>query len=290
MPWFNTQPRRPRNESETWFMQIYLLEQTESVVPTGDNWLGQREIIALHRMRFAKRRADWRLGRWTAKRALAACLKLPDSIPALAEVEIIAGSSGAPEAFRANAPLPVTISLSHRAGTAICSVVRGNARMGCDMELIEAHSQAFVTDYFTAEEQTLIAHTSAAEKPRIITLLWSAKESASKALRQGLRLDTRWLSVTKMVGTWEMHGWNPLHVRYRDGRMFQGWWQGNDWLLRTVVADPAPKPPILLEPSIPIQVGSGIVTTEVPQPGITATDLRQAGRCDATALTLRHTA
>src|SRR5437588_2659341 len=102
-------------------MQIYLLEQTESAVPTGDSWLGQREITALHRMRFAKRRADWRLGRWTAKRALAACLELPYSLSALAEVEIIADSSGAPEAFRANAPLPVTISLSHRAGTAICS-------------------------------------------------------------------------------------------------------------------------------------------------------------------------
>src|SRR5207244_8505702 len=127
----------------------------------------------------------------------AACLELPYSLSALAEVEIIADSSGAPEAFRANAPLPVTISLSHRAGTAICSVVRGDARMGCDMELIEAHSHAFVTDYFTAEEQNFIAHTSADEQPRIMTLLSSAKESASKALRQVLQRDTQWLAVTK---------------------------------------------------------------------------------------------
>ena len=271
-------------------MQIYLLEQTDSTVPIGENWLGQRELTTLRRMRFPRRRADWRLGRWTAKRALAACLELPSSVPALAEVEIIAESSGAPEAFRGDTPLPVTVSLSHRAGTAICSVVRGNVKMGCDMELIEPHTPAFVADFFTAEEQTLITHTSIDEQPRIMTLLWSAKESASKALRQGLRLDTRSLNVSSIVGTWDVHGWSPLQVQHIDGEIFQGWWQSNDWVLRTVLADPAPESPILLELAIPMQIGRRFGSMETQQPVSAATEVRPASRSDATVSSLRHTA
>ena len=39
-------------------------------------------------MRFAKRRADWQLGRWTAKHAVAACLQLPADLPSLASIEV----------------------------------------------------------------------------------------------------------------------------------------------------------------------------------------------------------
>lgn len=268
-------------------MEIYLLEQTESAVPSGENWLGPREIAALRGMRFPRRRADWRLGRWTAKRALAACLELPRSLPALAEIEIIADVSGAPEAHRANTLLPVTISLSHRAGTAICSVASGNGKMGCDMELIEPHSAAFVTDYFTTEEQTWIAHTYAAEQPRIITLLWSAKESAAKALRQGLRLDTRSLRVTDIVGAWDVHGWSSLQVQHMDGEVFQGWWQGNDWVLRTVVADSAPRSPILLDPALPLQPARCCGFME---PVSVASEARPAPFSEGSASSLRRTA
>ncbi len=52
-------------------------------------------------------------------------------------------------------------------------------------------SDAFVADYFAPEEQTLIAHSSPADRELMLALLWSAKESALKALREGLRLDTR---------------------------------------------------------------------------------------------------
>jgi len=62
---------------------VYWLEQTEADVPAEDDWLSEREAVRLGRMRIPKRRADWRLGRWTAKRALAACLKLPGDTEAL---------------------------------------------------------------------------------------------------------------------------------------------------------------------------------------------------------------
>src|ERR1017187_9715151 len=103
-------------------MQVYWLEQTEGDVPLANDWLSARETICFNGLRFAKRRADWRLGRWTAKHAIASYLNLPDNSHDLAKIEIRPALSGAPEAFVANAPAPVTISISHRNGTALCAI------------------------------------------------------------------------------------------------------------------------------------------------------------------------
>ena len=177
-------------------MDVYWLEQNESDVPAENHWLSPGETRCLTAMRFAKRRTDWRLGRWTAKRALAACLQLPADLPALANIEIRAASSGAPEVFLRNQRAPVTISLSHRAGAAICAVALSATSLGCDLETVEPRIATFAADYFTANEQTLVEQTCAQVRPLLVTLLWSAKESALKALNTGLRLDTNSVEVS----------------------------------------------------------------------------------------------
>jgi 4'-phosphopantetheinyl transferase len=227
-------------------MHVYLLEQAEETVPAGNDWLSAREAFCLNGMRFAKRRADWRLGRWTAKRAVASCLNLPEFPRALARIEIRPASSGAPDVYMSNTCLSVTISLSHRTGTALCTVAPFGVRLGCDLEVIEPRSEAFVTDYFTPEEQDLVARACPAEQSRVLTLLWSAKESALKALREGLRLDTRSVSVTPTVGACDLFGWSPLQARCTDGQIFRGWWRSTGDVLRTVLADPPPDSPISL--------------------------------------------
>jgi hypothetical protein len=45
-------------------------------------------------------------------------------------------------------------------------------------------------------KQVMVARASAADQPGLLALLWSGKESALKALRAGLRLDTRCVIVT----------------------------------------------------------------------------------------------
>ena len=119
---------------------------------------------------------------------------------ALREIEIRPASSGAPEVFIANEPAAVTVSISHRSGAAICAVAMTGVELGCDQEVIEARSEAFVADYFTESEQALVARVCEAERSRLVTLLWSAKESALKALREGLRLDTRSVTVSPING------------------------------------------------------------------------------------------
>ncbi len=247
-------------------MNVYWLEQTEADVPADNDWLSAREAVCLNAMRVAKRRADWRLGRWTAKRALSVILDMP-AYPLFRKIEIRAAASGAPEAFFDNRPAAVTISLSHRASIAACAVAISGVEMGCDLEMIEPRSAAFVADYFTLEEQELVARASAAERDPLTALLWSGKESALKALREGLRLDTRSVIVIPCVPSFDLNGWSELRVRYTRGRdagdhysgdrhsgdrssgdyVFHGWWQHGDGVVRTVVGTPPPHSPVRLQ-------------------------------------------
>jgi len=249
-------------------MDVYWLEQSDADVPVDNSWLSAIEAGLLSGMRVAKRRADWRLGRWTAKHALAIYLNVPAHPHTLARIEIRPASSGAPEVLFANKPAAVTISLSHRARAAICAVAPPGAAIGCDLEVIEPRSDGFVADYFTTEEQALVARASAADRSRLLALLWSGKESALKALSMGLRLDTRCVMVSLLEApprkgeggeeylqdpafsfppSFALNNWQPLHVRHADGQTFHGWWQHNGNLLRTLVAAPPPAPPTPLK-------------------------------------------
>jgi len=244
-------------------MNVYWLEQSAADVPVLNNWLSAGELARLKGMRFEKRRADFRLGRWTAKRALSAYLNLPADFAAMARIEIRPEPSGAPEVFLADKLADVTISLSHRAGTAICAIAASGVALGCDLEVIEPRSDAFLADYFTTEEQEFVACVQASERSQILALLWSAKESALKALREGLRLDTRSLRVEAVAAEMQEEGqirdsaltscpsfvadiWHPLYVRFGADQVFQGWWQHANDVLRTMVATPFPSQPILL--------------------------------------------
>lgn len=246
-------------------MDVYWLEQREVDVPPNNDWLSASELACLNAMRFPKRRADWRLGRWTAKYALSFYLNALGDRQALASIEIRPAASGAPEVFVADRPAPAAISLSHCNGNALCAIAPFGTALGCDLELVEPRSDAFIADYFTAEEQELVAQAAAADRSFLSTLLWSAKESALKALHQGLRLDTRSATVNLPERTTAPKPdeepraanpspdlehccsvWHPLEVRCTSGEVFRGWWQQTGNLMRTLVAAPAPSSPIIL--------------------------------------------
>ena len=235
-------------------MELSWLEQTETDVSAGNQWLSTRERICLDVMRFPKRRNDWRLGRWTAKLAVAAYLKLPTDIFALADLEVLAAPSGAPEVFIQNRPADIAISLSHRDGTALCAVASAEANFGCDLEPIELHSSAFIADYCTSEEQALITQTPVERRDLLVCLIWSGKESALKALHMGLRLDTRSVCVRpadylgeprgeerqELCGkdiTSNPDGWRSLSVHCSSGPVYGGWWRCQEQMVRTMVSD-----------------------------------------------------
>ena len=230
-------------------MKVHWLEHTESDLPANLDWLSAGEAACLNSLRVPKRRRDWQLGRWTAKCALSAYLSVPGDLQSLSDIEVRPAPSGVPEAFVADQPALTSISLSHSNGTALCAIAPFGAALGCDLELIEARSDAFVADCFTAEERALIAQSYAAERSRLLTLLWSAKESALKALHEGLRQDTRSVTVTLLESAVTSMAeeacsaqpiWHGLEVRHVDGAVFHGWWQQRSNLMRTLVAAPRP--------------------------------------------------
>jgi len=243
------------------------MEQTSANVPRGSAWFSANEANHLHEMHFPKRRADWLLGRWTAKNAVALFLDIPAEPQALSEIEIRPASSGAPEVFIRNETAPLSISLSHRAGVGACALAPSGVLLGCDLELVEPHGVAFATDYFTAEEQALVMGAPLTERFGLLSLLWSGKESALKLLGEGMRLDTRRVAVSfpvapKLQNENQEHSaqtpfisartsshycsWSRLQVRDSDGHTFHGWWNQTSDLLRTILAVPPPDSPILL--------------------------------------------
>jgi len=168
-------------------------------------------------------------------------------------------------------PGPVVISLSHRVGVAICAVAPTGAVLGCDLEKIEPRSQAFISDYFTAEEQSLLGTSPAADQHLLVALLWSAKESALKALGVGLRASTHSAVVTphdlspkknaldclkhSSCGCWvDDSPWQSLCVRCVEGGIFYGWWKHSGELLRTIVSAPPSRQPLSL--ALPLNVFS----------------------------------
>jgi 4'-phosphopantetheinyl transferase len=226
-------------------MNVYWMEQTLCDVPAMDDWLNEPEVACIKSMRIPKRRHDWRLGRWTGKRVTAKYFGLSDERYSLREIEIRSAPSGAPELFINNQHAGVSISLSHRNGRAMCALAENPVALGCDLEVIEPHSGAFVSDFFTLAEQLIVSE--AGEHDLFSSLIWSAKESALKALGTGLQLDTRCVEVRFGHPPFQRGAWGWLQIRRSPAQMFAGWWQQSGDFVRTLVANPAPGLPILLQ-------------------------------------------
>lgn len=191
-------------------------------VPAGDLWLGPHERTAQGRYRVGRRAAEWRMGRWAAKSAVARRVGVRP-----ADIEILAGASGAPEAWFEGSRLPVNVSISHRDGRAIAVTTARDVEPGCDVELIEPRPAGFVEDWFTPRERAAIDQAVPAERNELITLIWSAKESVLKALHAGLQVDTRRVEVAP-----GRDGFDAVV----NGRRIHGWWKRDGRFLITAAA------------------------------------------------------
>jgi 4'-phosphopantetheinyl transferase len=229
-------------------------------VPADDGWLSEAERAVLSALRVPYRSSHWRLGRFTAKAAVGAFRELPAS-----SVEVLAAADGAPEARSDAAPLGISLSLSHRAGRGLAVVWGGAGAIGCDLELTEPRSAAFVRHWLAPAEQELLAAARGERRPLLANLLWSAKEAAAKARRQGLRLDVRG-AVVDLAGCMHAQGWKPLTVNWGDeGGSTGGWWHEEPGWVITVAGEPAPMAPLSLtavEQTRELQARSGSSETE----------------------------
>ncbi len=229
--------------------------------PAGSSWLGPRERRVEETLHRPWRRADWRAGRWAAKRLL------PGLEPHL--VEVLADRDGAPRLHVGSDPMEegvsdsglgprgafgstVALSISHRAGFAAAALGPAG-ELGLDLEREEPRSRRFVEDFFTRSEA--IRHEAEAPERRDLfaALTWSAKEGLLKCARTGLSRDTRTVTV-ELDDLEPGQGWARFQGQDLErGARFDGWWRrGPKRLLLTVVAPAggalSSHPPLLVGP------------------------------------------
>lgn len=231
---------------------IYWLVQSTADCPfESDEWLSAVERERYAAFTVPKRRHDWLLGRWTAKRLLQAALRQETgrSVP-LSDWVIRTGADGAPEVSvphqLRNLPglATLALSISHSGEYALCaaSLRPVKSLLGADIERVEARDEAFVRDFFTEAEQAQVAHASTALRPRLMTAIWSGKEAALKALRLGLREDTR--TVTCVLEPREPfpRSWTPFRLEWREraAPTLFGWWRmlNAEYVLTLVTDEP----------------------------------------------------
>ncbi len=200
--------------------QVFFLEKDLAAVPANDSWLTEAERSHLGRLVIAKRRSDWRLGRWTAKCAVREYCRWENR---LHEIQIATLPSGAPRVSLPGQATNPEISISHCDGVSFCVVGPAGNSLGCDIERLEDREEHFIATFFTPEEMFILGNLGLAEADRrvIANLFWSAKESYLKATAEGLRRDTREVNV-------QLSPANPISPPFR---------RANNWESFTVTAD-----------------------------------------------------
>jgi 4'-phosphopantetheinyl transferase len=180
----------------------------------------ERETLAT--LRYPKRRREWLLGRWTAKRLLQRAHPNYAALP-LSALTVGNDPDGAPYlAVAGEGRLPLSLSISHRNDRAFCALLAPTPTMtapvvGADLELIEPRDPAFVSDYFTAGEVDCVWRCPDETRNTLVTVLWSAKEAVLKVLRLGLTVDTRRVELRHIAGI------EPALDAAQDGPSATGW-------------------------------------------------------------------
>ncbi len=256
---------------------MQLLAAGEHELTAGSSWLTAGERARLDTLRFTKRRVEYLLRRWTAKRAVAIARSIgdPSDPDTLQHIEIGNHPTGAPFVLVDGAPLDADISVTDRAGWAVCLVGAPGERMtavGVDLEIVEPRSDGFVSDFLTdVEQQDVRSRRPRSEQDAAANLYWSAKEAALKVLRTGLRADTRTVEVrfdpadpddqsrpgSSAAG--DGPGWGRMRVLHTPSeRVFPGWWRRDGAFVLTMATEaPLASPPSVLR-------GSADLTGAVP--------------------------
>jgi 4'-phosphopantetheinyl transferase len=225
------------------------------IAPAG--LLSEPEQQRLVELKTMKRRSDWLIGRWTAKHLIQSYIERQTGVPPLLHwLTVMNDPDGAPHIIAdcrlqiadcdvnlQSAICNLQLSISHCDGHAFCALSDTcGTQIGVDIERIEPRAETFAQDYFTAHELDQLRAAPPENRDTLVTLIWSAKEAALKALRLGLTVDTRKVSCTVAPMPQAGVAWAALGVRAAPALhgerdcIFQGCWrQFGQYVLTMVV-------------------------------------------------------
>jgi 4'-phosphopantetheinyl transferase len=232
------------------------------------------EVARLAALRVPKRRQDWLLGRWTAKRLLQDWLQATTGeSPPAERLAVLADPDGAPYAMLATEPagdaepetvyklglqrLSISLSISHSGQWGFCALCDDAGwSMGADIERIEPRQPGFAEMFFSPAER---AHFDAADPDQrdlVITTTWCGKEAALKALRMGLRADTRQIICRLADVAIPTRHWSGLTIEMGPAleadlgsKRFAGWRAINEGYALALVVGGPDLPARLLSPA-----------------------------------------
>jgi 4'-phosphopantetheinyl transferase len=244
----------------------WLIESAQDLAEPPEWFLSQPERERYASFRFDKRRQEWLLGRWTAKRLVQAVLlaQTGQLIPP-ETIEIANDPDGVPHIRCSVQPVLWHLSLSHAHGYALATL--GQASVGADLEWTEPRADSFINDYFTPAEIGAVQAAWSQLRDLQVTALWSAKEAVLKVLGKGLSVDTRAVEIDLAPFGQPPEQWMAFHIRtsLEPGELF-GWWRQFDGFVLTVASKgttpPEEQPRVLEEYLVTHSPTAGTVGSE----------------------------
>ena len=236
------------------YMIHWLLESAQNLTEPPEAFLSAAELEKFSTFRFEKRRNDWLLGRWTAKRLLqAVLLQQTDELIARDEIEIFNDADGVPHVTNlrvSHAMLGIAdleglnVTISHSNDHALCAV--SDHHIGADLEFVEPRAEYLVRDYFTANEIARVNASSPAQHDMVVTAIWSAKEAVLKAMHKGLSVDTRAVEISIAPFENIPAQWMAFEIKsdFQNTVLLHGWWRAQDGFVLTLAATAAEMPPV----------------------------------------------
>ncbi len=180
-------------------MLRWLVGDQRELAQTGigampDKILCAREFDVYQNLFTEKRRQDWLIGRWTAKRVVARLKgNLAPAPEYLGRLEIERLATGEPAVRnRPGRSVPVnSLSISHAGEKAlVAGTTMKNVRLGVDIEQVVDRHRGLARDFFTSRERTYVERLPASLRSHGVNIIWSVKEAVLKVLGVGLSVSS----------------------------------------------------------------------------------------------------
>nr|WP_314464365.1 4'-phosphopantetheinyl transferase superfamily protein [uncultured Clostridium sp.] len=146
------------------------------------NILSEKERIYYDNLKYEKRKTEFLLGRFVAKRAIGELIQYSS----LKEIEIVHGIFGQP-IVKLNNSLNIHISISHSMNSAAAIASFEEYPCAIDVERVQNSNSQIIQTILCKEELFLLNDKK--DNDEIITILWTAKEAMSKVIQTGFLTD-----------------------------------------------------------------------------------------------------
>jgi 4'-phosphopantetheinyl transferase len=157
------------------------------------SYLSSEEEAVYESYKHPSRKKSYLLGRYCAKEAVRSLT----GVASTASFSIVPGAFHQP-LIRGLPQNGLSVSLSHSHNSAAALAYFDYYACGIDIEKIGPSAQGVLKSIITSSERDLLLSLSLTQEEQL-TLLWSAKESLTKALKTGLTLPLSFLEICSII-------------------------------------------------------------------------------------------